>query len=472
MRRRDFIKTTTALTGSFLVSRLDLNATAQAPPKIRKSITELSPDARELATLKSAVTKMRDLNKSGDPKSWHAQATIHQRRCPHENWWFLPWHRAYLHFFERICQVLSKDDSFALPYWDWTRYPYIPAPFLEQNGPLSNGTRDPESSKQISWESVGAKIVSSVLYERGLGQMYGGRIDDDVQREHSGSGPLESVVHNGVHSAIGGDMLTPCSPEDPLFWVHHCNIDRLWTSWQSLHGGVIPDDKLWGDHKLAEFHDPDSKESTRRVPCLQTVTSAEFIPQYERLESPVGGMPSVPLPAPEIWLGPSEQISVPRGLSKVVISDTHADVRDNKTTFSLQMSREFETMLERAFFLRPDNYQYSSFFVLLVLDSVPFPKSLSTLVRMFLDPLTSGDPLRFDDPAYIKTFSFFAADGDEKHKKTTFAFDITPNIVTLAAAGRRLKNKVEFTLFSLDPAQPLVMAGAVRPAKARIITIG
>src|SRR5260221_4292945 len=138
MRRRDFIRTTTALAGTLMVSRLNINVTnvtAQIPKRVRKNITELPPDAPELAALKLAVMKMKDLNKSADPRSWNAQATIHQRHCPHENWWVLPWHRLYVHFFERTCQVLLKADSFTLPYWDWTRYPYIPAPFLDQNGP-------------------------------------------------------------------------------------------------------------------------------------------------------------------------------------------------------------------------------------------------------------------------------------------------------------------------------------------------
>lgn len=40
--------------------------------------------------------------------------------CPHGNWWFLVWHRGYIGWFEQICQELSGDSSFALPYWDWT----------------------------------------------------------------------------------------------------------------------------------------------------------------------------------------------------------------------------------------------------------------------------------------------------------------------------------------------------------------
>jgi hypothetical protein len=477
MRRRDFIRTTTALAGVLISPRLNINATAKVPKRVRKSITDLSPDAPELDSLKRAVKLMKDLDTvtplaTVDPKSWNQQAHIHQRHCPHENWWFLPWHRVYLHFFERICQVLLCDPLFALPYWDWTRYPYIPAPFLDKNGPLWDGTRGPNSNKQLPWESVGEKTINSLLKERAIVQVYGGEIDDDDQSETASPGALESVPHNGVHSAVGGDMgLIPCSPEDPLFWVHHCNVDRLWTSWQTHHGGMVPANPQWGVHMLKEFYDPDSKAS-RDVPCSQTVNSAEFIPQYDRLEIPAGCTTYPPVPAWQIWLGPGEQVTIPPGLNKVVISETQAEVRDNKTTFSIQMSADFERMMERAYSLRPDEYQYSSTFVLLALDHIPFPKSLSTMVRVFLDPLDQpGDPLRFDDPAYVQTFSFFAVVGNEKHTGTTFAFDITPNLVKMAAAGHRFKNKVQFTLFSVDPSHTQEIAQPVRPDKARVIII-
>jgi tyrosinase len=42
------------------------------------------------------------------------------------NWWFLPWHRGYIGWFEKKCRELSGDPEFALPYWDWTEQTKIP----------------------------------------------------------------------------------------------------------------------------------------------------------------------------------------------------------------------------------------------------------------------------------------------------------------------------------------------------------
>jgi tyrosinase len=42
-------------------------------------------------------------------------------------------------------------------------------------------------------------------------------------------------LHNRVHVWVGGQMATGVSPNDPVFWLHHAFIDRLWTQWQERH---------------------------------------------------------------------------------------------------------------------------------------------------------------------------------------------------------------------------------------------
>ena len=55
-------------------------------------------------------------------------------------------------------------------------------------------------------------------------------------------------------------MGTYLSPLDPIFWLHHCNIDRLWASWAALHSNAVPSQALWGNHKLSTFYDPQQKQ--------------------------------------------------------------------------------------------------------------------------------------------------------------------------------------------------------------------
>jgi tyrosinase len=48
---------------------------------------------------------------------------------------------------------------------------------------------------------------------------------------------LESAPHNPVHDIIGNVMATMRSPTDPIFWLHHANVDRLWAAWINAGGG-------------------------------------------------------------------------------------------------------------------------------------------------------------------------------------------------------------------------------------------
>jgi len=54
---------------------------------------------------------------------------------------------------------------------------------------------------------------------------------------------LEATIHDDVHNAVGGDLATAASPKDPLFWLHHANIDRLWAGWQAQHRTAVPPNK-------------------------------------------------------------------------------------------------------------------------------------------------------------------------------------------------------------------------------------
>jgi hypothetical protein len=47
----------------------------------------------------------------------------------------------------------------------------------------------------------------------------------------------EPELHNRVHMFVAGSMAPGTSPNDPVFFLHHCNVDRLWALWQFRHPG-------------------------------------------------------------------------------------------------------------------------------------------------------------------------------------------------------------------------------------------
>ena len=93
-------------------------------PELRLGPFPVRTQRTRIEAYKSAVSAMKALP-SNDPRNWTNQASIHQNHCPHQNWWFLPWHRAHLFMFE---EALRRSDpprtaNVTVPYWDWSALP-------------------------------------------------------------------------------------------------------------------------------------------------------------------------------------------------------------------------------------------------------------------------------------------------------------------------------------------------------------
>ena len=50
--------------------------------------------------------------------------------------------------------------------------------------------------------------------------------------------PNGPQLHNRVHVWVGGSMELTTSPNDPVFFLNHCNVDRLWALWQDLRFNI------------------------------------------------------------------------------------------------------------------------------------------------------------------------------------------------------------------------------------------
>ncbi|HTY83018.1 MAG TPA: tyrosinase family protein, partial [Silvibacterium sp.] len=105
-------------------------AAQPAAKYLRRNITAHGFPAKVLTSYSAAITAMLKLPPS-DPRNWYRNAFVHTLDCPHGNWWFPVWHRGYLGYFELTCRELSGDPDFALPFWDWTAMPRIPAQFFQ-----------------------------------------------------------------------------------------------------------------------------------------------------------------------------------------------------------------------------------------------------------------------------------------------------------------------------------------------------
>jgi tyrosinase len=174
-------------------------------------------------SFRNAVATMKANHNASDPNSWYYWANVHQNFCPHGQPYFLAWHRGYIYRFEQQIRAISGDPNFNLPYWDYFTNANLPAEFTS---PANSG--NPLWTNRVNTNVAGA-----------LG--YGFTQPQYVNFPRNWPSPMEpqieSLPHNQVHNIIGGFMPTMQSPQDPIFWVHHGNIDRLWCAWVAAGGG-------------------------------------------------------------------------------------------------------------------------------------------------------------------------------------------------------------------------------------------
>src|SRR2546428_72289 len=127
LTRRHFLGPSAA---ALAASALPSVAPAQSARFRRFEISDPGMPPRVLDSYKKGIREM--LNRPpADPRNWYRNAFIHVFDCPHQNWWFLAWHRAYIGWLEATIRAFSGDAEFALPYWDWTKTPRVPAAMFD-----------------------------------------------------------------------------------------------------------------------------------------------------------------------------------------------------------------------------------------------------------------------------------------------------------------------------------------------------
>ncbi len=230
---------------------------------LRNNVESLEQIAGGLDALRDAYAKMQAITDNRGWLFWSGYHGFPQYQCWHHGRvglgdqlpydLFLPWHRAYLLYFEHTAR--DQNNAVALPWWDWTSPGShnigVPRSFAAStvngspnalaSGPMPDMPTGPARQTQRSPDLPSSlPNPSDVANLMGLGNF----VDFSSQLED---------IHDGMHVWVGGDMgVVATSAFDPIFWAHHCMIDRIWYLWQLQNGtNNIPPDYL--DKALAPF---------------------------------------------------------------------------------------------------------------------------------------------------------------------------------------------------------------------------
>ena len=246
--------------------------------------------------------KRRSQVNRNNPRGWIFQANIHGaldsnpnpawNQCRHASSHFLSWHRAYVYYFERILREASGDPALTLPYWDWTDAAQqgLPAAFKDTQSPLFVSQREMNQAGSTLTPSVRAAALQA-LNLRSFFPASGNAGFGVLNTSGSGKGRIEQPPHDSVHVLVGGNgglMIDPdTAAQDPIFWLHHCNVDRLWEVWLRKGGGrANPTTGSWPNETFTRFVDESGNTAPPlRVSQLGRTTDLGYT--YDKLTAPV-----------------------------------------------------------------------------------------------------------------------------------------------------------------------------------------
>jgi len=207
--------------------------------RIRKNAATLNAAERDRFLAALGTLNGRGQGRYSDFRDMHVRSSSREM---HGNVGFPPWHRAYVLDLERALQEI--DPTVAVPYWRFDQ----PAPnvftsaFMGSAGPSGRVQFTPGHALE-NWITDGqlgmvrglrfsVNDPANVIDEAStfaLGNTY-----DPFQTDEQNG--FEIDPHGAAHVSFSGPINSiPTAVRDPLFFMLHANVDRLWAKWQWLN---------------------------------------------------------------------------------------------------------------------------------------------------------------------------------------------------------------------------------------------
>lgn len=388
-----------------------------------------------------AIGVMRALP-AADPRSLAYQASIHgvgnefdpppdrfRSQCQHNCWYFLPWHRWYLYYFERVVRSLLTEidevpadvaQCWALPYWNYagpgadTLPPEFASPTLWDGrpNPLFDTTRltavNDRSAALAPVQTVpGVGVLAQPFSDAATNvATFGGSASGWQHFREAGAvaGGLETTPHNDVHGFVGGNMWRFATAGlDPVFWLHHCNIDRYWEV-----RGHAADPSGWAGVPFDFRTETGAAVRVDSDGCVDTVAQLGY--RYDDVSPPVPATPGQAVRARRRAVAAEAQ--PPQMPPEVVGTRGTVPLRGRRIDAPMQVgavSHEFRTA--RAGQSEPSR-------IFLVVEDVTGEANPGISYAVYL-----GEPS--DDSHLAGLISFFGIEGTTQGHPLGYAFDVT-----------------------------------------------
>lgn len=438
-----------------------LKKTARAQTlRMRRDVQSLDPSDPWFAKYGQAVQAMHQLQPS-DQRRWRNQALIHINFCPHGAEDFVHWHRHFINNFELICGQLIGDPTFALTYWNWSaKNGIIPDPFYDLNLLNVAFWNDDSNAQSDNWGPDPVTTIGTRGLAKGqglqddptAGQDFVQTFIDSIESQTSFEifwGMLETSPHNNAHMISGGSnghMLSGMSPLDPIFWLHHCNVDRIWAEWQTP-GNTTPDPGRNYDNQFVG--------ATGQPVMASSATALDFAAMGYAYDTISG--PAVATAAARLNLQPGGIAGAPTVPQVIGRVDAAKSVVPGVEAKIPVEARDLASYLFRARTFRATkvptvqrNAQEGGRVLARLAHVTPPQRETPLICKVFVDCPYLSPNTPSTDPHYAQSFSFFGRHRHDERGDGGFYIDLTRPLRNLFGQGRVSADKINVQLMAVE----------------------
>lgn len=385
--------------------------------KTRKNVNLLTQ--AEINAIKVGLLKMKALPYT-NPTSFLYQTAIHGTNLPDnlQSWntchragegvFFLAWHRMYLYFFERILRHKSGRADLTLPYWDYMTDPVLPAAYRE-NSP-GNPLYMTRNAAINGGGALPASIITAFNNSLALIPYY-------TFQSNLNSGP-----HGSVHTSVNGAMaIVNTAAVDPVFWLHHSEIDRLWEVWRAMcNGRANPIDATWLDKSYVFFDEFGNQVS---------LTGSQVVEISSQLNYKYDDLPPFP------GCAPARPMAVRRDILLTKESEVQFKGKRQKAEFTRERTSQIDS------FITTNNRDYFNFSdansserLIMTFEGLAVREMPEGVVEVYLNQ-PDGQTPDYRNINFVGLLDLFSAEHHRNHHLTDLPADEVELDATKAAAA-------------------------------------
>jgi tyrosinase len=354
---------------------------------------------------------------------------------------FLPWHRLFLINFEEIVRKISEEKDFTLPYWNYTgpqsEARVLPQQFrLPTDGtwkPLFRPDRNPGVNDGVPVDEVGQldldnSAMTSIVYQDQGGDA--GFCSNLDQRPHG-------ALHDDIGNSFGMSDIA-WAANDPIFWLHHSNIDRMWASWNKA-GGKNPPSAVF-TNEVFTFADAEGKAVQGKVGDVLELTNLNYdydsyIERPSNSPTPSSGfIAAIMVHAVSRQVSPQVDLGADR---KTVTLSTEPSPEQNLQNVTGRAPGTTMDISSQLKLLNPDRVFF------LRLNNVTVSAPPGTAYDVYLGR-SDKESLSRSDPSYVGSLCFFGVVAQREHAEhnpsretgRNYSFVVTDLIRKLQQEGR------------------------------------